>query len=116
MGSRARGPGPLGAVVLTIGLRRRELNGGPHSDLLIGNNTVYDRNLSALMTIFAEWTSRDSLPTRMQKLRTGLGVPRLDASTVLEDSARDDLFAEGEMDWVFATGLDKVHGHRHDRD
>src|SRR5262249_11679847 len=87
-----------------------KLHGGPRSDLLIGNSTVYDRNLSALLSVFAEWTSSDSFSVRMNKLEQGLGVPRLDASTVLEDSARDDVFGEADLDWFFATAADKVHG------
>jgi hypothetical protein len=58
------------------------------------------------MSIFSEWTSSDSFPTRVNKLRQGLGVPQLDASTVLEDFARDHLFGEGDMNWLIRTGSD----------
>src|SRR5262249_12144335 len=91
-----------------------ELHGGPRSDLLIGNSTIYDHNLAALMSVFAEWTSSDSFHTRVNKLKNGLGVPRLDASTVLEDFARDDLFGDGGLDWLYSTGSDKVHGDKKD--
>jgi len=43
-------------------------------------------------------------------------VPRLDASTVLDDHARDDLFGEGHLDWLFATGPDKAHGGKDEGD
>jgi phosphodiesterase/alkaline phosphatase D-like protein len=93
-----------------------ELRGGPRGDLLIGNSTIYDRNLSALMSVFTEWNSSDSFSTRMNKLRNGIGVPRLDSSTVLEDFARDDIFGGGSQDWILATGQDKVHGDHDERD
>jgi phosphodiesterase/alkaline phosphatase D-like protein len=91
------------------------LRGGQRGDLLIGNSTTYDRNLSALMSIFGEWSSNDSFSVRVNKLRNGSGVPRLGAGTVLEDSARDVIFGEAGQDWVFATGADKVLGHSDDQ-
>ena len=70
------------------------------NSLLIGNGTIYDRDLAALTSIFAEWTSSDSFHTWVNKLRNGLGLPRLDSSTILEDHARDFIFGGGGLDWI----------------
>jgi uncharacterized protein (TIGR03118 family) len=103
--------GGRGRDILIGGDGRDVLVGGGGDDLLIGGSTASDGDAAALLQIQGEWTSADSYTTRVTKLRTGAGgLPKLDATTVLDDGVRDDLVGASGLDWFFAVGVDAVHG------
>jgi uncharacterized protein (TIGR03118 family) len=81
------------------------LRGSADDDVLIGGPTVYDNDVPALLQILAEWMSTDDYATRIDKLRNGTGgLPKLDATTVLDDGAVDILLGNQGLDWFF-TGV-----------
>jgi uncharacterized protein (TIGR03118 family) len=97
--------------LLIGGEGRDQLQGQAGDDLLIGGTTTHDANLAALMQILAELNSADDYATRIAKLRAGTGgLPILDATTVLDDAARDLLHAGQGLDWFFAGPNDQLPG------
>jgi len=87
--------------------------GGAGDDLVIGGSTAHDGNEAALLQILAEWRSADAYAARIQKLRTGAGgLPILDATTVLDDAARDLLVGEAGQEWFFAGPADLLPGRQ----
>jgi hypothetical protein len=67
------------------GIRGSTLIGGDQDDILIGGTTTYDREagMVSLQAIMAYWAgSADDYNTRVANLRSGTGVPLLDASKV----------------------------------
>ena len=89
------------------------LLGGGGDDLLISGSTTHDDDATALMQILAEWTSADSYSVRVSKLRTGDGgLPKLDSTTVVDDSSADMLLGASERDWFFAATNDRLIGKR----
>ena len=97
-----------GRDILIGGEGRDRLRGGTGDDLLIAGATAYDNLPAALLQIQAEWTSADPYATRVEKLRSGAGgLPKLDATTVLDDGAVDVLRGNRDRDWFLAgTGDD----------
>jgi hypothetical protein len=84
-------------------------------NILIGGYTTYDSNRTALDAIFNEWTSSDSLTTRMNDL-SGKRLSGLDLNgsntlnpfattnppqTVFSNGAADQLFDGAGMSWFF---------------
>ncbi len=97
--------GRVGRDILIGGDGRDLLAGGGDDDLLIAGPTVYDAQPGMLQQIQTEWTSSDSYDMRVAALRTGAGgLPRLDATTVMDDGLRDVLVGGPGMDWFF-TGM-----------
>jgi parallel beta-helix repeat protein len=93
-----------GRDFLIGGLGGDVLDGGNHMDLLIAGTTTHESNDLALKAIMTEWTSSHSYDTKVSRLSTGAnGLPRLDATTVLDDGAVDHLTGGGYRDWFFAT-------------
>jgi hypothetical protein len=82
-------------------------NGG--DDLVIGNATDFDANLSALSAIMAEWGRTDAdYATRISHLNGSVSGGRsggsfLNSATVHDDAALDQLYGEGGSDWFFYT-------------
>jgi uncharacterized protein (TIGR03118 family) len=73
-------------------------------DILIGGSTAYDGNTAALPQILAVWTGTGSYATRVDAIRNGTnGVPKLDATTVTDDTTRDRLAGGIGLDWFFGT-------------
>lgn len=93
-----------GRDLLFGGAGADSLTGGAGDDLLVGAPTVYDDpvlDLVALGAIRVEWTSGAPYATRINTVRTGI-VPagyRLDATTVINDSAIDRLTGGLDDDW-----------------
>src|SRR5262249_22553453 len=81
---------------------------GVGGDLLIAGNTIYDADPVALLRIVAEWSSPRSYAHRVARLQNGVnGLPRLDASTILDDHALDQLYASQDLDWlIYVPGQD----------
>ncbi len=100
--------GRNGRDLLIGGLGRDTLRGGNGDDLLIGGTTDFDNRRAALDAIMAEWTRTDAdYATRIGRLRDGSngglnGDTRLNANTVDDDAASDDLAGNDELDWLFA--------------
>lgn len=87
----------LGADYLQGG----ELNKGTDSDLLIAGTTTL--NDTALQQVLGEWVSSRTYADRVQRLRTGAsGLPKLDVTTVADDSDADTLRGALGNDWFFA--------------
>jgi dipeptidyl aminopeptidase/acylaminoacyl peptidase len=81
-------------------------------DLLVSGSTAYDASLDELHRIHVHWTdptrSRDD---RIFDLFMGNGVPQLDETTVVNDGARDRLFASRSgLDWLLFDDDDEVIG------
>ncbi len=72
------------------------------SDLLIGGMTYYEYDLNALGAIARKWLSADAYADRVAALRAGAGVPRLDKTTVLNDTAIDTVLGGADFDWLLA--------------
>jgi hypothetical protein len=58
------------------------LLGGDDQDILIGGTTAYDMDLVSLQALATYWAGTDDYNTRVMNLRSGTGVPLLDATTV----------------------------------
>jgi len=99
-----------GRDILIGGAGKDELHGQSGEDILIGGTTAYDNQTAALLQILSEWESNDPHAVRVDKIRSGSGVPALNDSTVLDDGVRDDLFGGGGLDWFFAGASDKLQG------
>jgi hypothetical protein len=95
------------------------LYGGRGDDILIGGTTDYDSNLAALDAIMAEWGRTDiSYRQRIADLdgtaSGGLnGQYVLNATTVHDDGASDQLVGGGGQDWYIAGTNDLVVGKKH---
>lgn len=95
------------------------LSAGSGDDLLIGGATDYDSNLVALDAIMAEWGRTDiSYQQRIADLdgaaSGGLnGQYLLNATTVHDDGASDQLAGGGGQDWYIASADDVVSGKKH---
>jgi hypothetical protein len=71
--------------LLIAGQRASTLYGGDDDDILIGGTTAYDGDpsMSQLQAIMKYWAgTTDSYGTRVYNLLNGVGVPRLDFTTV----------------------------------
>jgi Ca2+-binding RTX toxin-like protein len=121
--------GGSGHDVLTGGVGRSLLIGGPGTDtlqggagdaILIGGYTAYNRpgqavNLPALEAILGEWARPESYSVRLAHLEHGGGLNGsfvLNASTVFDDLAADELIGGSGLDWFFRGRSDKVTGWR----
>ena len=104
-----------GRDVLIGGKGGDTLAGLAGDDLLIGASTVYDANLSFLLTIGFEWrNTANSYATRVSRLLAGVQGAKISAANVPNDLAVDTLLGGSEQDWfVYHTGdtlSDKVSG------
>ena len=97
-----------GRDLLVGGAGADSLDGGQGDDILIAGTTDHDANDSALLDIMREWTSNHSLQQRVNNLKNGTGGgsggPRngttfLNALTVHDDAAVDQLTGGGGSDW-----------------
>ncbi len=105
--------GGTGRDILIGGGGADTLHAGSGGDVLIGGRTAFDANLTALAALMAEWSSGDSYQTRVQDLfGTGTGGQNgstlLDASTVINDAAINQLFSGSGQDWFWLEATDKI--------
>jgi Ca2+-binding RTX toxin-like protein len=76
---------------------------GTDGDLLIAGATAHDGNDAAWKAILTEWTSSRTYTQRTTRLASGAsGLPRLDATTVFDDTSSDVLVGGTGADWFFA--------------
>ncbi len=106
--------GGMGRDILIGGGGADTLNAGSGGDVLIGGSTIYNANLTALAALMAEWGSGDSYQTRVEDL-FGLGgqngTTLLNATSVVNDAAIDQLVRGNELDWfLLEAGTDKLNG------
>jgi Ca2+-binding RTX toxin-like protein len=109
--------GGAGDDILVGGTVTDTLFGGGGSDILIGGSTSYDLDPAAYVALLAEWgRAAEPLQVRYDRLRgmrsDGLNVGYyLWFSTVHNDSAVDNLWGQGGIDWFFthpsSTGVDQ---------
>jgi uncharacterized protein (TIGR03118 family) len=86
--------------VLIGGTGRDLLIGRSGDDILIGGSTAHDGNPAALSQILAVWTGSDTYAARVAAIRAGTGgVPKLDATTVIDDGVGDLLVGGQGQDW-----------------
>jgi Ca2+-binding RTX toxin-like protein len=100
--------GNAGRDLLIGGLGADILHGGKGDDVLIGGTTDFDDNQSVLDAIIAEWARTDaSYSLRINHLRDGTagglnGSYLLNAMTVHDDGAIDEVWGEDGTDWFLA--------------
>ncbi len=87
--------------LLIAGARASTLLGGDDQDILIGGTTVYDRDPTSLQAIMAYWTGPDSYATRVANLRSGIGVPLLNATKVTGNGGRNTLTGRLGLDLFY---------------
>jgi Ca2+-binding RTX toxin-like protein len=110
--------GGRGRNLMIGGAGKDELRGGCRGDILIGGTTDYDANEVALRALLAEWTSADSYKARVDHIFGTLGGGlngsyHLNADTVHDDGARDELSGGDGRDWFLVGANDKVKDRRH---
>jgi Ca2+-binding RTX toxin-like protein len=96
--------------ILIGGAGMDQLHGGGGDDIVIGGSTTHDGNQADLLKILAEWNAADSFNNRVAAIRAGTGgVPKLDATTVMDDGVRDDLWGDVGHTWFWTKPPDVVH-------
>jgi uncharacterized delta-60 repeat protein len=109
-------------LIIGTGADRLVSNGG--QDILIAGSTSYNSNEVALAAILAEWTSSDSLATRIADLTGNTASPYFTGGlngnyflinsgpnqTVFNDYSADTITAGSGPDMIFASSSDKVTG------
>ena len=95
------------------------MRGGTGDDLLIGNATIHDMNLSALGALMTEWGRTDaSYGERSGHLLGDSGGLNdgysLDSNSLLTDAAIDQLYGDGGTD-LFFTSFDNPADAANDR-
>lgn len=111
--------GRTGRDILIGGDGADLLSGGFGDDILLGGRTAHDGNTAALLQILNVWTSSDPTDSRIDQIRLGAGgVPKLDATTVLDDVAIDLQLGGSGQDWFWAfapdLALDRLSGEQLD--
>lgn len=99
--------GRRGRNILIGGTGRDRLFSFGSQDLIITGRTLYDDDPDRLTLLNAEWASSRSRDERIDHLRNGTG-PILNnagvwlrrADTVFDDSDRDRIFGDDELDWL----------------
>lgn len=107
--------GGSGRDLLIGGDGRDRLNGGGGDDILIGAKTAYDSSPAQLTQILTAWSAPlVSYTDRVAAIRSGAnGVPKLDATTLVDDGAvRDDLTGGDGLDWYIGELPDVLHGRK----
>jgi hypothetical protein len=94
--------------ILVAGGSASTLLGGDNEDLLIGGTTIYDTEagLTSWQAIAAYWAGADDYGTRADNLTAGIGVPLLDATTVIGNGGGNTMIGNGELALIYTDGLD----------
>jgi len=92
--------GGTGRDMLIGGDGLDRLVGGGNDDILIGSKTAFDQDQVSLLQILDVWSGTGSYASRVSAIRGGTdGVPKLDATTVTDDGARDQMIGRTGLDW-----------------
>ncbi len=112
--------GGTGRDILIGGLGSDTIRGGSGEDIVIGGAITDQTIVSRLKLLQDEWTSGRTYQQRIDNLRgvtnTGVnGSSYLSNSspvgdTLLDDSAVDTLYGEGDLDWLIGSLQDILHG------
>lgn len=102
--------GGVNRDILIAGDGLDALFGMGSDDILVGGSTAYDSDQASLQQILNVWNSPQSYNDRVAAIRSGNGVPKLDATTVLDDGARDFLIGGRGLDWFFSMTPDRIFG------
>jgi hypothetical protein len=96
--------------ILVAGTGASHLFGGNEDDLLIAGTTDYDTEagLASWLKIVAYWAGTDPFATRVSKLESGSGVPKLDASSVHGNGGGNDLVGMSELALIFSDDVNFV--------
>jgi fibronectin-binding autotransporter adhesin len=113
--------GGKGRDLLIGGTGNAVLDGRNGQDILVGGTTAFDHNEAALAAIMAEWTSNDSLQTRIADLSaTGTGtnfahrrngnyfLRATGPAATVSDNQAHDILEVNSLDWWFAGKYDVV--------
>jgi Ca2+-binding RTX toxin-like protein len=101
-----------GRSILIGGVGVDRLTGGGNQDLLIGNRSTHETKAASLLALMAEWKRTDiGYTERIDHLKGtrsgGLnGTVRLTGSTVINDNALDEIFGNGDLDWMWGTATE----------
>lgn len=102
--------GGAGRDILIAGSQASTLNGGAGEDLLIAGTTNYDTNAAALQQLMALWGGSLDYTTRMARLQTGTGTPKLDRTTVFSNGVANTVIGDADRDAFFAVlGRDRLN-------
>ncbi len=96
--------------ILIAGEGLDSVYGMGNDDILIGGSTAYDADQASLQQILNVWNSSSSYNDRVTAIRAGNGVPKLDSTTVMDDSAKDFLFGGAGLDLFFSMSPDRIFG------
>jgi len=96
--------GGPGDDILIGGTGSDHLEGKGGNDILIAGTTAYDSNLMALCAIMDVWqnTTNATFAANMASLQSASFAYRLDATTVHDDGAGNQLDGGAARDWIFA--------------
>ena len=72
---------------------------GDDQDILIGDSTIYDNDLSQLVQIQNVWLGPTSYSSRISLIKGGISSPPLTVAQLLADNAADQLFGGWGQDW-----------------
>jgi Ca2+-binding RTX toxin-like protein len=97
--------------ILIGGGGQDSLFGSSGDDILIGGYYLASEDLDAVAALTPEWTSTRTYTQRLANLRTGVGAGaayKLDATTVTNDLAVDNLYGDKDQDWFWAFSNDRT--------
>ncbi len=99
--------GSDGRDLLFGGAGADTLNGGEGDDILFESMPSFASNASTIDALLTYWNRNDlDYSTRVTQLRTGAtgaaGLPKLNSSTVKDDTSADILTGSDGLDWFFA--------------
>ncbi len=90
--------GGNGSDILVGGRGADEVHGGAGQDILVGGAFNWSTDTTSLNALRTTWTDSSlSYSTRVAQLRPSL------TDRVREDTSRDQLWGEGDMDWFWGT-------------
>jgi hypothetical protein len=98
--------------ILVTGAAPGQLLGGEREDLMITGTTIYDTEvgLANWKASAAYWAGADNFATRAANLLRGVGVPKLDTSTVTGSGPGNHLSGQGGAVLLYNDGLDSTDG------
>jgi hypothetical protein len=98
--------------LLVAGATASTLNAGTQEDLLIGGTTSYDTEagLVSWTQIATYWAGSDPFSTRVNNVENGIGVPRLDSTTVTGNGGSNTMNGLGALALLYTDGADAISG------
>ncbi|MCA9074244.1 MAG: hypothetical protein KDA93_04360 [Planctomycetaceae bacterium] len=93
--------GTIGFNLLIGGTGEDRILGGLGEDLIVSGDTAYLGNFALLSQIRDVWSNGQSYATRTNRIRNGIGTPKLDNTTVVNDGDHDVLAGSTGHDWFF---------------